>query len=82
MSAISISLFDPDQIGVTAAERIQDLPGGGSRTIRQPLGLHGVFVNGALVFDGEKYLDYATGPGMVLDHFGASKNMSRVSTEN
>ena len=75
-------LFDPDQIGVTAAERIQDLPGGGSRTIRQPLGLHGVFVNGAQVFDGEKYLDYATGPGMVLDHFRSSKNMSRVSTEN
>ena len=77
-----LMLFDPDQVGVTAAERIQDLPGGGSRTIRQPLGLHGVFVNGAQVFDGEKYLDYATGPGMVLDHFRSSKNMSRVSTEN
>ena len=77
-----LMLFDPDQIGVTAAERIQDLPGGGSRTIRQPLGLHGVFVNGAQVFDGEKYLDYATGPGMVLDHFRSSKNMSRLSTEN
>ena len=77
-----LMLFDPDQIGVTAAERIQDLPGGGSRTIRQPLGLHGVFVNGSQVFDGEKYLDYATGPGMVLDHFRSSKNMSRVSTEN
>ena len=77
-----LMLFDPDQIGVTAPERIQDLSGGGSRTIRQPLGLHGVFVNGAQVFDGEKYLDYATGPGMVLDHFRSSKNMSRVSTEN
>ncbi len=77
-----LMLFDPDQIGVTAAERIQDLPGGGSRTIRQPLGLHGVFVNGAQVFDGEKYLDYATGPGMVLDHFRSSKNMSRVSSKN
>ena len=77
-----LMLFDPDQVGVTAAERIQDLPGGGSRTIRRPLGLHGVFVNGAQVFDGEKYLDYATGPGMVLDHFRSSKNMSRVSTEN
>lgn len=76
-----LMLFDPDQVGVTAAERIQDLPGGGSRTIRQPLGLHGVFVNGSQVFDGEKYLDYATGPGMVLDHFRSSKNMSRVSTE-
>ena len=76
-----LMLFDPDQVGVTAAERIQDLPGGGSRAIRKPLGLHGVFVNGAQVFDGEKYLDYATGPGMVLDHFRSSKNMSRVSTE-
>ena len=77
-----LMLFDPDQVGVTAAERIQDLPGGGSRTIRQPLGLHGVFVNGAQVFDGKKYLDYATGPGMVLDHFRSSKNMSCVSTQN
>ena len=77
-----LMLFDPGQVGVTAAERIQDLPGGGSRTIRQPLGLHGVFVNGAQVFDGKKYLDYATGPGMVLDHFRSSKNMSCVSTQN
>ena len=77
-----LMLFDPGQVGVTAAERIHDLPGGGSRTIRDPLGLHGVFVNGAQVFDGEKYLDYATGPGMVLDHFRSSKNMSCVSTQN
>ena len=77
-----LMLFDPGQVGVTAAERIHDLPGGGSRTIRQPLGLHGVFVNGAQVFDGKKYLDYATGPGMVLDHFRSSKNMSCVSTQN
>ncbi len=77
-----LMLFDPGQVGVTAAERIHDLPGGGSRPIRQPLGLHGVFVNGAQVFDGKKYLDYATGPGMVLDHFRSSKNMSCVSTQN
>ena len=71
----------PDQVGVTAAERIQDLPGGGSRTIRQSLGLHGVFVNGTLVFDGENYLSHATGPGMVLDRFRSSQNNCRVSVE-
>ena len=76
-----LMLFDPDQVGVTAAERIQDLPGGGSRTIRQPLGLHGVFVNGTLVFDGENYLSHGTGPGMVLDRFRPSQNNCRVSVE-
>ena len=76
-----LMLFDPGQVGVTAAERIQDLPGGGSRTTRQPLGLHGVFVNGTLVFDGENYLSHETGPGMVLDRFRPSQNNCRVSVE-
>ena len=62
-------LFDPDEIGVTAPERVADLPGGGFRTIRRPLGIHGVFVNGVEVFDGKEYVDHKNGPGHILDSF-------------
>ena len=34
-------LFDPETVGVTPAERVADLPGGGRRTIRRPTGVHG-----------------------------------------
>jgi N-acyl-D-aspartate/D-glutamate deacylase len=62
-------LFDPATVGVSAARRIQDLPGGGRRTIRDPKGVHGVFVNGVMVFDGKGYPSHAHGPGRVLDRF-------------
>ena len=62
-------LFDPDNVGVSPARRVNDLPGGGPRTIRDPLGVHGVFVNGVEVFDGRDYRRLAKGPGQVLDRF-------------
>ncbi len=62
-------LFDPDNVGVSPARRINDLPGGGPRTIRDPKGVHGVFVNGIEVFDGKDYRPIAKGPGQVLDRF-------------
>jgi uncharacterized protein GlcG (DUF336 family) len=49
--------------------RVNDLPGGGPRTIRDPLGVHGVFVNGVEVFDGRDYRPLGRGPGQVLDRF-------------
>src|SRR5271166_2055383 len=62
-------LFDPATVGVSPARRVNDLPGGGPRTIRDPLGVHGVFVNGVKVFDGTRYCPLAKGPGRVLDRF-------------
>jgi N-acyl-D-aspartate/D-glutamate deacylase len=62
-------LFDPDNVGVSPARRINDLPGGGPRTIRDPKGVHGVFVNGVEVFDGRDYRRLDKGPGQVLDRF-------------
>ena len=62
-------LFDPDSVGISPARRVNDLPGGGPRTIRDPLGVHGVFVNGVQVHDGKNYRRLARGPGRVLDRF-------------
>jgi N-acyl-D-aspartate/D-glutamate deacylase len=62
-------LFDPATVGISAARRVSDLPGGGPRTIRDPIGVHGVFVNGVRVFDGRSYAKLDTGPGQVLDRF-------------
>jgi N-acyl-D-aspartate/D-glutamate deacylase len=65
-------LFDPATVGVSAAERRADLPGGGRRTIRRPIGVHGVFCNGVRTFDGRDYARHQRGPGAVLDRFNAS----------
>ncbi len=59
-------LFDPAAVGISPARRATDLPGGGRRTIRDPLGVHGVFVNGTRVFDGREYATLAKGPGQIL----------------
>jgi N-acyl-D-aspartate/D-glutamate deacylase len=64
-----LMLFDPAAVGVSPARRVSDLPGGGPRTIRDPNGVHGVFVNGVEVFDGRNYCTLAKGPGQVLDRF-------------
>jgi N-acyl-D-amino-acid deacylase len=65
-------LFDAATVGVSPAERVADLPGGGRRTIRRPTGVHGVFCNGVKTFDGKDYVQHARGPGHVLDRFNNS----------
>ena len=67
-------VFDPATVGVSDAERVADLPGGGRRTIRRPVGMHHVFCNGVEVFDGRDYVAHARGPGHVLDDFATSRN--------
>jgi len=62
-------LFEPAKVGITGLERVADLPGGGSRMIRKPRGVHGVWVNGLRVFDGEKYIWRQSGPGAVIRTF-------------
>ena len=63
-------LFDPREVGVSALQRVKDMPGGGRRMIRHPRGVHGVWVNGVRVFDGQRYSELASGPGQVLREFG------------
>jgi N-acyl-D-aspartate/D-glutamate deacylase len=62
-------LFDPSKVGITNLERVSDLPGGGTRMIRSPLGVHGVWVNGLRVFDGAQYIRRQSGPGSVIKNF-------------
>ena len=64
-----LMLFDPATVAVSPARRANDLPGGGTRTLRDPVGVHGVFVNGVRVHDGKDYATHAKGPGMLLDKF-------------
>lgn len=74
-----LMLFDPATVGVTAASRVADLPGGGLRTIRGSTGVHGVFVNGVEVFDGTDYVTLAKGPGQVLDSFNPSSGLKSAA---
>jgi N-acyl-D-aspartate/D-glutamate deacylase len=64
-------LFDPQTVGVSNLRRVKDLPGGGARMIREPTGVHGVWVNGVRVHDGRDYAVLARGPGQVLRQYGA-----------
>lgn len=63
-------LFDPATVARGPLRRAFDLPGGESRLTRDPLGVHGVWVNGCHVFDGKGYVA-ATPPGAVIDNFAA-----------
>ena len=63
-------LFDPEKVGVSPLEKRKDLPAGGTRMIRRPVGLHGVWVNGARVFDGKEHVALQHRPGQVLRTFG------------
>src|SRR5712671_1246339 len=62
-------LFDPSTVGISPPRRVNDLPGGGARTLRDPIGVYGMFVNGVRVFDGQHYTHLDKGPGQVLDRF-------------
>ena len=64
-------LFDPVAVGITRPRSLSDLPGGGSRMVRDAHGVHGVWVNGVKVHDGKEYVALERGPGQVLDQFYA-----------
>src|SRR3954467_5226214 len=65
----ALLLFDPAEVGVSKMLKRKDLPAGGSRMIREPRGVHGVWVNGVQVFDGAKLVAPERGPGQVLRRF-------------
>jgi N-acyl-D-amino-acid deacylase len=67
--AADLVLFDPARVGLSPLEKRADLPGGGTRMIRAPRGVHGVWVNGLRAFDGEKYDRRQYGSGHVIRSF-------------
>jgi N-acyl-D-aspartate/D-glutamate deacylase len=74
-----LMLFDPATVHISAPRRVNDLPAGGQRTLRDPIGVHGVYVNGTRVFDGSAYARLAKGPGRVLDRFLPAREASLAS---
>jgi N-acyl-D-aspartate/D-glutamate deacylase len=78
-ASADLLLFDPATVGISPSRRVNDLPGGGPRTLRDPLGVHGVFVNGVRVFDGKEYARLAKGPGQVLDRFLPARRAALAS---
>ncbi|MEY4644012.1 MAG: hypothetical protein RLZZ596_843 [Pseudomonadota bacterium] len=51
--AADLMLFDPATVNRSAKKRVFDLPGGAPRLTTDALGVHGVWVNGQLVANGE-----------------------------
>ena len=64
-------LFDPDTVGRGATTRVHDLPAGASRLTTPAIGVRGVWVNGALVADGDGVRADAPRAGRVLRDFDA-----------
>jgi N-acyl-D-aspartate/D-glutamate deacylase len=62
-------LFNPKNIGISKLFRLDDLPGEGSRLMRKPNGIHGVWVNGTKVIDKENNQSSQKGSGHILTEF-------------
>ncbi len=67
--AADLLLFDPKTVNRGAKQRVQDLPGGGSRLVTPAIGVHGVWVNGVRVADSRGAMRPSTLPGRVLRDF-------------
>ena len=70
--AADLLLFDPATVGRAASRRVFDLPGGAARLHTDALGVHGVWVNGQQVADGQGLRADAPLAGRVLTEFGAA----------
>jgi N-acyl-D-aspartate/D-glutamate deacylase len=62
-------LFDPAEVGISKLKKVNDLPAGGTRMLRDPQGVHGVWVNGVKVFAEGGYVPLESGPGQVLREY-------------
>ena len=64
-------LFDPDTVDSGPLERAHDLPTGALRLTRQPIGVHGIWINGTRVADAKGIIANGAPPGHVLREFAA-----------
>ena len=67
--AADLLLFDPETVGRGPRRRVFDLPGGAPRLTTDAVGVHGVWVNGWMVADGDGLVDSAPLEGEVLTDF-------------
>ena len=68
-------MFDPATVGITKARRAFDLPGGASRLVRDPVGVHGVWINGTRIWNQTGYCVNGTRPGHVLREFSTTPGL-------
>ncbi len=64
-------LFDPLTVGRAPSRRVHDLPAGASRIHTPSIGVHGVWVNGKRIADGNGLVKNAPKAGKVLREFAA-----------
>lgn len=69
--AADLLLFEPDTVGRGPKHRVFDLPGGAPRLTTDAIGVHGVWVNGALVADRRGLVQEAPLAGRLLTDFAA-----------
>ena len=62
-------LFDPENVNQGPLERVNDLPAGAVRLDRKPIGVHGIWINGVQVADGNGIAENGLRPGKVLRDF-------------
>lgn len=67
--AADLLLFEPDTVGRGPKHRVFDLPGGAPRLTTDAIGVHGVWVNGALVADRSGLAQDAPLAGRLLTDF-------------
>ena len=69
--AADLLLFDPETVARGPRRRVFDLPGGAPRLTTDAVGVHGVWVNGCMVADGDGLLESAPLAGEVLTSFSS-----------
>jgi N-acyl-D-aspartate/D-glutamate deacylase len=69
--AADLLLFDPATVGRGPKKRVFDLPGGAPRLTTDALGVHGVWVNGQQIADGQGLLKNAPIAGQLLTEFAS-----------
>ena len=69
--AADLLLFDPASVGRGPKRRVFDLPGGAARLTTDAVGVHGVWVNGQQVADGQGLLEQPPLAGKLLTEFAS-----------
>ena len=64
-------LFDPDAVARGPKYVVHDLPAGAARITTDGLGVHGVWVNGQRIVDGDGIVESEHRPGALLREFAA-----------